>query len=99
MFACIYQPVWADTFAKEHQKSAWMTFLILASPLGVVMGFSMTSVMVQYATWRWSFYIQAFAIVPCVIGIMMMPSRYFKIEGTIHFRKKCAAVVEKKLYK
>jgi len=57
VFACIYQPVWADTFAKEHQKSAWLTFLILASPLGVVFGFSLTSVMVKYLTWRWSFYI------------------------------------------
>lgn len=40
-------PVWADAFANEKQKSAWLTFLILASPLGVIMGFIMTSIYVQ----------------------------------------------------
>jgi predicted MFS family arabinose efflux permease len=47
VFICIYMPVWADTFANsEKQKAAWLTFLILASPLGIVLGFSLTSIMV-----------------------------------------------------
>ena len=57
VFVCIYMPVWADAFAPESQKSAWLTFLILASPLGVVGGFTLTSFMVAYKTWRWSFYL------------------------------------------
>mmetsp|Transcript_2660 Transcript_2660/g.4134 ORF Transcript_2660/g.4134 Transcript_2660/m.4134 type:complete len:191 (+) Transcript_2660:411-983(+) len=57
VFAVIYQPVWADTFAKEGKKSTWLTILILASPVGVVFGFSITAVMVRYETWRWSFFI------------------------------------------
>ena len=36
-------PVWADAFASEKQKAAWFTFLILASPLGVIIGYLMTS--------------------------------------------------------
>jgi hypothetical protein len=36
-------PVWADAFANEKQKSIWLSFLILASPLGVVFGFAVTS--------------------------------------------------------
>jgi len=47
VFICVYMPVWADTFAKdEKQKSAWITFLVLATPLGIVIGFSLASVMV-----------------------------------------------------
>jgi len=41
----IYNPVWADTFAKENSKSIWLTFLILGSPLGLVLGFALTSIM------------------------------------------------------
>ena len=53
-------PVWADAFANEKQKSVWLTFLILASPLGVVSGFIMTSVFNAEIEgdggWRYSFY-------------------------------------------
>jgi len=28
-----------------------------------------------------------------------MPSRYFKIEGTVRFKKSCAGIVEKRMYK
>jgi len=56
VFQCIYMPVWADNFAAEKQKAAWLTFLILASVLGIVLGFSLTSLMVEVLTWRWSFY-------------------------------------------
>ena len=40
-------PVWADSFANEKQKSVWLTFLILASPVGVIIGFLMTSFFTQ----------------------------------------------------
>lgn len=56
VFQCIYMPVWADTFAAEKQKTAWLTFLILASVLGIVLGFSLTTVMVALLTWRYAFY-------------------------------------------
>ena len=43
VFSCIYMPVWTDSFANEKQKAVWLTFLILASPLGVIIGYLMTS--------------------------------------------------------
>lgn len=47
VFICIYMPVWADTFANsEKQKAAWLTFLIMAAPLGIFLGFTLTSFMV-----------------------------------------------------
>ena len=92
-------PVWADTFAREKQKSAWLTFLILASPVGVVSGFTLTSVMTAYLNWHWSFYIQAAGIVPCALAFAVLPSKYLDIEETVRLRKKCAQIVEQKLYK
>lgn len=67
-------PVWADIFAKESRKSAWLTFLILAAPLGLVIGFALTSFMNTTSLgWRYSFYIQAIGLVPCVIAFTLIP--------------------------
>jgi hypothetical protein len=50
-------PVWADSFANNSEKTLWLTFLILASPLGVVFGFSLTYFMNVHYKWEYSFYI------------------------------------------
>lgn len=57
VFSCIFMPVWADVYANEKQKSLWVTVLMLSSPLGIVIGYTLTSFMVEYKSWHWSFYI------------------------------------------
>lgn len=57
VFSCIFMPVWADVYANEKQKSTWVTFLLLSSPLGIVGGYTLTSFMVTYYTWKVSFYV------------------------------------------
>jgi len=99
VFLVIFMPVWGDAFSSEKQKSAWLTFLLLASPLGVVGGFTLTSFMVGYANWRWSFYIQAACIVPCAIFLILTPAKYLDVEETVRVRKQCAQAVQQKLYK
>mmetsp|Transcript_29990 Transcript_29990/g.45856 ORF Transcript_29990/g.45856 Transcript_29990/m.45856 type:complete len:199 (+) Transcript_29990:390-986(+) len=42
IFVCIYPPVWADTFGTIKLKTVWLTFLLLAAPLGIVIGYSLT---------------------------------------------------------
>ena len=82
VFICIYMPVWADTFANsEKQKAAWLTFLIMAAPLGIFLGFTLTSFMVSILTWEWSFYIQSVGILPCILGFIVTPSKYFEVEN------------------
>jgi MFS family permease len=76
-----------------------LTFLILASPVGVVSGFTLTSIMVTYQNWRWSFYIQALGILPCAVAFLLTPTQYLDIERTINVRKKCAHIIQQKLYK
>jgi MFS family permease len=86
-------PVWADAFANDKQKSVWLTFLILSSPLGIVVGFTLTSIMVSYASWHWSFWLQGILIVPCAIIFQLAPKKYFNIDNTIKARGKCAHFV------
>lgn len=57
MFVCIYSPVWADAMGSEKQKSTLMTILLLASPFGVVTGYTLTFYMNKHLSWEWSFYI------------------------------------------
>jgi dipeptide/tripeptide permease len=58
----------------------------LASPLGIVIGFSLTSIMVQKKTWKWSFYIQSLGLVPSIIGFILIPSKYFEVENAQKYK-------------
>jgi MFS family permease len=71
-----------------------MTVLLLASPLGIVIGYTVTYYMIQSHTWEFSFYIQAIALVPCIICFMVTPSRYIDIEQTTGYKNQCAQKVE-----
>jgi len=84
-------PVWADAYGTEKQKSIWLTVLLLASPLGVVLGYTLTYYMEKYLSWEWSFYIQAIALLPCAACILVTPSRYINIEYTIKFKAECVS--------
>lgn len=100
VFQSIYMPVWADNYAAEKQKSAWMTFLILASVLGIVLGFSVTSMMLAYVdSWRWSFILQGLTLVPLALLYLFYPIKYLNIEKSVRWKNKCKLVVEQKLYK
>jgi predicted MFS family arabinose efflux permease len=57
VFFCIYFPVWADVYGDEIQKSKWLTYLLISSPLGVISGYGLTAALLNNIGWRWSFYI------------------------------------------
>lgn len=57
VFLVIYMPVWADAYGTEKQKSIWLTILLLASPMGVIFGYTLTFYMIKYFSWEWSFYL------------------------------------------
>jgi MFS family permease len=77
---CIYFPVWADVFGDEVQKSTWLTYLLIASPLGVIMGYGMAAAFLNNIGWQWAFYIQSFLLMPSMFGLLMTPSKYFDIK-------------------
>lgn len=92
-------PVWVDMFAREHQKSAWLTFLILASPLGIVLGYSMTSVITKHTTWQWSFWAQSLGMSPCVLAIVLIPKKYIDVESASNHKSRSFVAVERKIQK
>jgi hypothetical protein len=81
-------PVWADSFANQSEKTLWLTFLLLASPLGVVLGFTLTYFMNEHYYWEYSFFIQATLIFPCIACIVVTPSKYFNVEQAVFFKVK-----------
>ena len=100
-------PIWADAFANEKQKSIWLSFLILASPLGVVFGFEMTSLFVAHVSheqgfiegscndgWRYAFFIQCTMMAPMSIGFLLTPLKYLDIDRSNKYREKCQEKVK-----
>ena len=58
----------------------WLTFLILAAVLGIVIGYGVSSVVLAFLNeWRWTFYIQAIAVIPPVIAYLSYPIKYLNI--------------------
>jgi len=48
VFMAIFLPVWADKFAPNEQaKTCWLTGVLLASTVGVLMGYVMTAFFIQ----------------------------------------------------
>lgn len=99
VFVCIYMPVWVDLFAHESQKAIWLTFLLLASPLGIVTGYSMTSVFAAKLTWEWSFWVQAIGLSPCVLTILLIPNKYLDVEAASKNKMFASLSMDRKLQK
>ena len=84
IFICIYLPVWADTFGSEKVKPMWLSFLLLAAPIGVVLGYILTyNTKVYLSSWEWSFRIQALLTLPLSASIMVTPDQYFNIDTAL----------------
>lgn len=73
-------PVWADAFGNEKEKSQWLTYQLISSPLGVIMGYGLAAALQNNIGWRWAFYIQSFLLLPSMIGLMFTPPKYFDLE-------------------
>jgi hypothetical protein len=51
-------PLFIDAFANNEQKAAWMSSILLAPPLGVLLGYGLTATTVAvYDDYRISFVI------------------------------------------
>lgn len=51
VFQCIYFPLFIDTYSTTQNKSHWMSFMLLSPPLGVILGYTMTYVIMKHSTW------------------------------------------------
>lgn len=47
------------------------------------MGYGMTASILENLGWRWSFYFQTLSLLPSMIGIIIIPSKYFDVQATV----------------
>jgi predicted MFS family arabinose efflux permease len=50
-----------------------MTYILLANPLGVILGYGLCACLLENIGWRFAFYIQSFCLIPSYLGVLMIP--------------------------
>lgn len=83
----IYTPVWADAVGNDVQKAKWLTYQLIASPLGVILGYGIAAGLQDNIGWRWAFYLQTMSLVPPLVGLIVIPSKYYDINLANNHRK------------
>lgn len=59
-----------------------LTLLLLAPPIGVMLGYVLTALLIAHYTWHWIFYLQAAtSLVLGLVVIGFVKMRYFDIEA------------------
>ena len=89
-FISIYLPLWCDQFGVETRKALMLALIQVAPPLGVLLGYIITTILNMYLTylpyfgdieenerWLYSFYIQSILIWGLSICLLMFPDKYF----------------------
>ena len=96
VFISIFTPVWADSMGSEKLKSLWITILLIASPLGVFIGFTMTSILTSLDGfgWEYSFYFQGLCVIPCCFLIIYADNKFLDIDSANKFRRQCVENIE-----
>ena len=62
----------------------WLTGLLLCSPIGVLLGYTLCAALVSYGiNWRYALYMQAVMIVPTILTILLTPKKYFDLESAV----------------
>ena len=90
-FISIYLPLWCEQFGIEARKAIMMALIQVAPPLGVLVGYVVTTILNMSLKWlpyfgdiekdeRWlyAFYIQSILIWGLSIGLGFFPDKYFK---------------------
>lgn len=81
VFISIYWPVWTDAFADtEKRKATWMSAFLVSSPIGVLVGYVLTTQLIINYTWKYAFYVQAIAVIPAILLVLVMPTKYFSLK-------------------
>ena len=60
-----------------------MSFFLLSSPLGVIIGYVLTSLCTTYGSWELSFYIQTFNMLMITCVMYFYDEKYINIDDII----------------
>lgn len=93
-FISIYLPLWCEQFGVEAKKTMMMALIQVAPPLGVLVGYIVTTILNMYLSylpyygdindnerWVFSFYIQSFIIWGISICLLFFSDKYFNAKA------------------
>jgi len=87
----IYLPVFINTIGTRANVTYYMSFFLLSSPLGVISGYAMTAITIQYSgNWEMSFYIMSINMAALTFGMAIYNNEYINIDVMIKEKKKIA---------
>jgi len=65
-----------------------MSMILLAGPLGIVLGYSLTGVIVGCGyNWRWSFIVQGGTMAVSFVVILLIPSSFLNTDEVIQMKR------------
>ena len=81
IFLTIYIPLYVDTFGTKTTKPIMLSLILLAPPIGVVIGYGITGICIANGTnWRVSFIFQGATMAFCFLVIIFIPNRLINID-------------------
>lgn len=75
-FGFIYFPIWIDQFGIQTKKTAMMSLIQIASPLGMVLGYTMNTALGS-DRWKLTLLIESISLFCFVSIIIIIPKKYF----------------------
>ena len=96
VFMMIFATVWGDAFGSSREKSIMVMLFSMCSPLGVFVGFALSSIMAS-DDWKWAFYIEALLMTPCILGLAATSHTWLNIEDVVNFRNEVQKKVLREL--
>ena len=75
-FGFIYFPIWIDQFGIQAKKTVMMSLIQMASPLGMVLGYTM-STFLGNNRWKFILLIESISLFFFVSLIFLIPKKYF----------------------
>ena len=85
-FGFIYFPIWIDQFGIQTKKTLMMSLIQMASPLGMVLGYTMNT-FIGSDRWKLTLMIESISLFFFVTLIIFIPKKYFskKLSFKQHF--------------
>lgn len=93
---CVYLPLWTSENAPRDKRTIWMSYLQASVPLGVMMGYIVASIFMNFAQssvtcgsilcWRWPFLIEIILLSPLYLALYFVPVEYMAL--SVHARGK-----------
>ena len=77
----IYIPLVIDTYCNLTQKALWLPFVVISSPLGQCLGYTISGVLITYGhSWRLGFFMIGTAMLISAIILWIIPNKYINLE-------------------